>query len=136
MFAQQQRRRVLALTALCAMGCVRDLPTEPGNGDVNIASFSLAQRVAAPGAALDEPLIVIVTDSRTLRPLPGIQLEWRVAQGKDANLEVIDQRSDERGLSRADLRLGDVPGKYIVEVRLPYSARTRTRFEIEVAILP
>jgi hypothetical protein len=134
--SDRMRWALLSLAAVCAAGCAEAIPTDPGDGDVTIAVYGMANLVAAPGSQLEQPLIVVVTDAHARKPAAGVLLEWRIVHGDGALLDVVDARTDAHGLARAQLRLGENLGTYVVEVRLPYAAQTSTRFGVEAAATP
>ena len=74
------------------------------------------EQVGSPGAPLQDPLIVRVTDS-TGGPLPGQAVTWSVNGGGGA-IDPVTASSNSEGLAFAEWILGPSPGLNVVEAQV------------------
>ena len=101
---------VLALTLFAACD---DEPTGTRQG-YTLRIESGDEQFAGFGQELENPLRVIVENSRTGDPVAGIAVEWSVIEGEDAELIPTQSTSDGNGVASTFLVLGSADSQYRV----------------------
>jgi hypothetical protein len=104
----------LPLAALACGGSDLVLPTD--GPIVHIEMVQGDEQVGPPGAPLDDPLIVRVTDSAG-SPLPGQAVIWSVSGGGGA-VDPTTASTNDEGLAFAEWILGPSPGLNVVEAQV------------------
>ena len=104
----------LPLAALACGGSDLVLPTDGAIAQIEMVQGD--EQVGAPGAPLEDPLIVRVTDSAGT-PLPGQAVIWSVGEGGGA-VDPATASSNSEGLAFAEWILGPSPGLNVVEAQV------------------
>lgn len=103
------------MAVLACGGSDLALPTEAPGAQVEMVQGD--DQVGQPGAPLEDPLIVRVTDSAGT-PLAGQPVTWAVDGGGGA-IDPVTSSSNAEGLAFAEWILGPVPGLNVVEAQIP-----------------
>jgi hypothetical protein len=124
------RRRLHLLLPLASLACEgRDL-TLPTDGVVTqVEMVQGDEQVGAPGAPLEDPLIVRVTDSAG-SPLSGQVVTWSV-NGGGGTVDPVTDSSNSEGLALAEWILGPSPGLNVMEAQLAGSDGSPVTFTAE-----
>ncbi len=105
---------LLPLASLACGGSDLTLPTDAPVAQVEVVQGD--EQEGAPGAPLQDPLIVRVTDS-VGSPLPGQAVTWSVSGGGGA-IDPVAASSNSEGLAFAEWILGPSPGLNLVEAQV------------------
>lgn len=106
---------VAALSAAVALGCGGDSLVLPGEGEpAEIELLAGNGQNGRAGEALAHPLVVRVTDTQD-RPVPDIEVNFRLVSGAGAEIAPQTDRTDETGEASTTLVLGSAVGEYVVE---------------------
>ena len=125
--ARSRFRLLLPLAVAACGGNDLSLPSEAPS--TQIAMVQGDEQVGRPGAPLEDPLIVRVTDLDG-NPMPGQTVTWAIDGGGGA-VDPVSTTSNAEGLAFAEWILGPAPGLNLVKARVAadtvtFSATART----------
>lgn len=121
--------------ALFAIAC-GDGGTGPSENKVSIAVLSGDAQFTTAGAAVLDPLQVVVTNPVSKEPVEAATVTWQVVTGSGAVVTPATSVTDENGVATASLRVGSALGTYVVEATSGKLIGARARFTIRAVETP
>lgn len=129
------RKRVVLVLAGALIGCNGDSPSEPVR-QARLAIQAGDGQFGRADALLPDLLQVIATDAASGLPVEDVEIEWRIVQGDGAAVSSPVTTTLNNGVARTALRLGTVPGTYIIEATTERLVGSPARFEARVVHQP
>lgn len=124
-----------ALAMVAALTSCGDGGTGPEEGGFSVAAQTGETQFGVRGAALPDPLQVVVTDPVSKKPQDHVAVTWRVVSGS-ATLSAASTFTTTGGVASITVLLGNQLGTSVIEASIPKLVGQPARFTVRAVDAP